>query len=638
MSATAATAEGPAAHHEARVGTVVSGLMLVLLMAALDSTIVSTALPTIVRDLGGLEHISWVVTAYLLAQTAVTPLYGKLGDLYGRKVVLQAALVVFLAGSALCGAAQGMTELIAFRALQGLGGGGLLVGAQAAIGDVVSPRDRGRYSGYFGGVFGLATVVGPLLGGFLTSHLSWRWIFYVNLPIGALAFFVLAATLPAAGARVRHRIDYAGLVLLAAGLSAIVLAATLGGTTYGWGSKQIVGLGVAAILLLVAFVVVEGRAAEPVVPLRLFRSRVFAVASAVGFVVGFALFGAVTYLPVYQQVVRGLSPTESGLALLPLMGGLLVTSIGSGQVISRTGRYRMFPIIGTALTIVGLLLLSGLGSDTSEVDAAWRMAVLGAGLGCVMQVLVLAVQNAVGHGDLGVATSAATLFRLIGGSVGTAALGAVFTNRLRSNLADGLASKAAYSDAIDTVFFVGACVAVVAFLLSWLIEEVPLRQTVAEGSTGLGEAFAAPRPDDAERELLRCMSRTAGRERTRRFIEGVVSRADLDLEPRQAWLLVRLDENPDIGVDEIMARVGVEAGYVHETLAGLHARELVVAVPERPTGHELSPAGREAVDRLLLARQQRLRELLGDWPPADEPDVQALVARLSQDLTAPSPA
>ena len=393
-----------------RVLVVTSGLLLVMLLASLDQTIVSTALPTIVGDLGGLEHISWVVTAYLLAITAVTPLYGKLGDLYGRKVVLQGALVLFLIGSALCGLAQGMTELIVFRAIQGLGGGGLMVSAQAAIGDVVAPSQRGRYSGLFGAVFGVSSVAGPLIGGFLTTHVSWRAIFYVNLPLGALALVVLAITLPSATERRKHDIDYAGTALLALGLSALILATTLGGNTFAWDSPEIVGMGLICVVALIALGYVEQRAAEPILPPSLFRNRVFVVCAAVSLVVGFALFGSLTYLPLFQQVVRGLSPTDSGLQLIPVMGGLLVSSIVSGQVISRTGRYKAWPIAGTAVAAVGLWLLSSLDETTASGVAALHMLVLGLGLGMVMQVLVLAVQNSVSYEQLGVATSGATSF------------------------------------------------------------------------------------------------------------------------------------------------------------------------------------------------------------------------------------
>ena len=410
-------------------------LLLVLFVASLDQTIVSTALPTIVGDLGGLEHLSWVVTSYLLASTVVGPLYGKLGDLYGRKRVLQFALVLFLVGSALCGLAQSMPQLIAFRAVQGLGGGGLLVVAMAVVGDLVAPRDRGRYQGLFGGVFGVAVVAGPLLGGFFVDNLSWRWIFYVNLPLGLVALAVIATAFRSRQVTTRHRIDWLGTIVLAAGLSGVILYTSLGGTSYAWDAPGMLAAIGGGVALLALFPLIEARAEEPILPPELFRNMTFRTTSAIGFGVGFALFGSVTFVPLYLQIVKGHSATDSGLLMTPMMLGVLVTSTASGFLISRYGRYRAFPIAGTAIAAVGLYLLSTLEVATPTEVAAGYMLLLGLGLGLVMQVLVLAAQNAVDYRLLGVATSGSTLFRQVGGSIGVSVFGAIFTNQLGRELA-----------------------------------------------------------------------------------------------------------------------------------------------------------------------------------------------------------
>jgi EmrB/QacA subfamily drug resistance transporter len=641
-----------------QVLVIFSGLVLAMLLAALDSTIVATALPTIVAELGGLEHLSWIVTAYLLAQTIVTPLYGKLGDLYGRKIVLQGAIVLFLVGSALCGLSGSIAQLILFRGLQGLGGGGLMVTTQAVVGDIVPPRERGRYQGIFGAVFGVSSIAGPLLGGYFTTHLSWRWIFYVNLPLGVVALAVLGATLPPRPERVRHRLDYAGAGLLALSLSAIILAADLGGTTYAWGSPMIVGLTALAVVATAAFVLAESRAAEPVLPLRLFRNRAFAVASVLALIVGFALFGSVTYLPVYLQVVGGASPTSSGLMMLPMMGGMLATSILSGQLISRTGRYKAFPVAGTGVMSVGLFLLSRLRPDTGIAALVAMMLVLGLGLGLVMQVLVIAVQNAVDYADLGVATSGSTLFRLIGGSMGTAVLGAIFSARLTRALARlgpalgaalgargaGVGPQAmaalppsaraayalAFTDAISVVFLVATAVAALGFLLACLLPERPLRATVAAtaGEVGaeMGETFPMPQDTDALQPLMRGLAALADRDVRRQYIEQVVARAGVGLSPAAAWLLVRLEGEPGLDVVALGREHGVEPARMQEALAELRRRGLVDG------SGTLTPEGCEVFSRLAAARRERLEELFAEWPPEKREELAAILRRLAQEL------
>jgi EmrB/QacA subfamily drug resistance transporter len=506
--------------------TVLGALMLGMLLAALDQTIVSTALPTIVGDLGGLNHLSWVVTAYLLASTISTPLYGKLGDLYGRKRLFQFAIAVFLVGSMLSGLSQNMLELIGFRAIQGLGAGGLMVGAQAIIGDVVPPRERGKYQGMMGGIFALSSIAGPLLGGFLTDNASWRWIFYINVPLGAIALVVTATALPSTVRRVTHRIDWTGAALLAGGTSAFILMTTWGGTQYDWLSAPIIALAIAGTVLVGSFFLVERRVAEPIIPPRLFRSSVFNVASAVGFVIGFAMFGAIVFLPLFLQLVDSASATSSGLNLLPLMVGLLTASISSGQVISRTGRYKIFPVTGTALAAVAMLLLSTLTPQTPRWSLSLYMVILGAGLGMVMQVLVLAVQNAAERRDLGVATSSATFLRSIGSSFGVAIFGAIFSSQLATNLRLHLPASAlggtinptslqgnpaalqrlpaaihsglvtAVSDSLHVVFLTAVPVLAVAFVITLFLHEVPLagraRAPVAAAETlGMDEAAEA---------------------------------------------------------------------------------------------------------------------------------------------------
>lgn len=646
---------------------VFSGLLLAMLLAALDSTIVATALPTIVGELGGLAHLSWVVTAYLLAQTVVTPLYGKLGDLYGRKGVLQSAIVVFLAGSVLCGMSQSMTQLIIFRAIQGLGGGGLTVTTQAVVGDIVPPRERGRYQGIFGAVFGLSSIAGPLVGGYFTTHLTWRWIFYVNVPLGLLALVVLAVTLPATGTRKRHAIDYAGAGLLATALASIILLADLGGTTYPWGSPFIVGMAVAAAVSLVAFIRVETFAAEPVLPLSLFRNHAFATASALGFIVGFALFGSVTYLPLFLQVVLGASPTASGLQMLPMMGGMLLTSIVSGQLISRTGRYKRYPIAGTAVMALGLFLLSRLTAHSSLPAALGTMLVLGLGLGLVMQVLVIAVQNAVDYKDLGVATSGAMLFRLIGGSFGTAVLGAIFAARLTTRLRETLppevqasggvaaalspASLAllpdalretyaqAFSASLSTVFVVATLVALVGFAVAWLLPEHPLRETVAAAAGGdvggeLADAFAMPTDRDSASQLLRGLGVLADRDVQRQHIANIVARAGLELSPAAAWLLVRLGREPALDVAELARAHQVELPRLRAGLDELRAGGLLVerGATEESVVRELTSEGELALDRLAAARRERLAELFSEWPPERHEEIAASLRRLAREL------
>ncbi|WP_223779011.1 MDR family MFS transporter [Streptomyces sp. 135] len=637
----------------------IGALLLGMLLAALDQTIVSTALPTIVSELGGMDHLSWVVTAYMLAATAATPLWGKLGDQYGRKKLFQTAIVIFLVGSALCGMAQNMPQLIGFRALQGLGGGGLMVLSMAIVGDLVSPRERGKYQGLFGAVFGATSVLGPLLGGLFTEHLSWRWVFYINLPIGAIALLVIATTLHIPVRETKHTIDYLGTFLIASVATCLVLVASLGGTTWAWGSPQIIGLAVLGAVLAAAFVAVERKAAEPVLPLKLFRVRTFTLSAVISFIVGFAMFGAMTYLPTFLQVVQGVSPTMSGVHMLPMVVGMLLSTTASGQIVSRTGRWKVFPIAGTAVTTLGLLLLHQLDEHSGTGEMSVYFFVFGLGLGLVMQVLVLIVQNAVGYEDLGVATSGATFFRSIGASFGVAIFGTVFTNRLGDKLTDALAGQRlppglsvstleadprgiarlpaelrpsalhAYASSITDVFLYAAPVALLAFVLAWFLREDKLRGSVTAPDPTQTLA-SNPVERSSHDEVARALSVLGTREGRREIYEKITARAGYDLLPGASWLLLRIARHGSVEPAVLAERTTVPLTVITAAARQVEERRLA---ERQGLQMRLTERGREVAKKLAKAREESLAELLGDWWGPQRPtDLSQLVEELSGEL------
>ena len=624
-----------------------SALALVLLLASLDQTVVATALPTIVREIGGISHLSWIVTAYLLATTVVVPLYGKLGDLFGRRIVLQAAVIIFLIGSALCGLAQNLPELIAFRIVQGLGGGGLIVTAIAVVGDVVPPRERGRYQGFFGGVFGLSTVLGPLIGGFIVDNLSWRWIFLINLPFGILALIVINRTFRPHKRRTRVEIDYVGAALLAVVLTSLVVITSLGGTLANEAPVSMFAISALGVVALALFLYAETQVPDPLLPLSLFKKRAFAIATSVGFIVGMALFGSITLMPVYLQVVKGLDPTSAGLHMTPMMLGVFVSSVTSGQIISRIGRYKMFPVFGTGLMTLGLILLSRVTLETSAGMASLYMVCLGLGLGMVMQILVMSVQNVVAYEQLGVATSGTTLFRSIGGAVGAALFGGIFSYTLQSKLAAAAPPLAAaandptaiaalpeslhaeylqlFIESLHPVFLTATALAFLGFLLTFAIKEEPLKTSLAPEP--VNDPLQMPRDATSLEELGRIVARVTARENRWRVYTQTAARLGIDLEPDQFWLLARIgEEDGRASKAELEKRLTVDAGDRKRLFAAL-----VAAGMARETGGfmELTAKGKAAYARLLDSREDTLRHMLSEWDRNEHPEVRALLHEMA---------
>ena len=598
-------------------------VLLGMLMAALDQTIVATALPTVVADLGGAGHQSWVVTSYLLASTIVTAVVGKLGDLFGRKTVFQAAVLFFLAGSVLCGLAGSMTMLVASRAFQGIGGGAMMVTAMAVIGEVIPLRERGRYQGALGAVFGVTTVIGPLLGGFFTDHLTWRWAFWINVPIALLVIVVGTLAIPSLAKVGKAVIDYAGILFIGVAASGLTLATSWGGSTYPWSSPLIISLFVGSTLALAIFVWVESHVPEPILPIRLFASPVFTVCCILGFIVGFAMLGALTFLPTFMQFVNGVSATESGMRTLPMVAGMLITSIGSGNIIGRTGRYKVFPVVGTATMTLGFLLLSQMGAATPTWQQSVSLFILGAGIGLCMQVLILVVQNTSSFADLGVATSGVTFFRTIGSSFGAAIFGSLFANFLASRIPSALAASGAparaadspqalhalspemaapivdaYADSLGTVFLCGVPVAIVGFVVSLFLKEVRLREIETVSASDLGEGFGMPSTESPEKILEVAIGRIF-RDSPELRLRSLAQLPGCQLDVTQMWGLLQIyRQNQVFGsvtLTDIAERLRVPHEVIESTFDGLVVKGLALRTGDRLW---LTQAGMKQVDAI----------------------------------------